>query len=320
MHVIVKGLKGDFNPVTDWYKEILANSDQLMKIIDNQDEGWATAKKLLDIFKAGLYSKNPDVVLWACKLLSKCATDLHTKGYSGEVWDWFVGSTASGLQGILHSIEKNHTIAIEGAISVMCQFGKYNYSELFTHYLKLCFSNIRDYFRIVSTFIQPLSEYKTSKDEIISAGILFYWIDLACKKADMDIVGTNKPEDRAAALGLLMEIWIYFPNVVEEKAEYADYIIKLAQRANRDKSDILQYVSLVLLFKLLDIFAAEKNPYGPIVYKTLTFALVENHQKAQIRQLILDNFTLVFDSFPSIPVSIVIEPFIKQVCSLNLFL
>ena len=129
----------------------------------------------------------------------------------------------------------------------------------------------------------------------------------------MDPSGANKAEDRAAALGLLLEIWTNFPNVVEEKAEYSDTIIKLTQRANRDKNECLQLVSLALLFKLLDSFAAEKNPYAPIVYKTLTFALVENHQKMQIREFILNNFKYVFESYTNIPPSILIEPFIKQI-------
>lgn len=217
MHVIIKGLKGNYTPVTDWYREVLANADQLIKIFENKGEGWTTAKNMLEIFKAGLFSKNSGVALWTCKLLAKLATELHEKGFSGEIWDWFVSQPTGGLQGILHCVEKNHSVAMEGAIAVLCQFAKYNYAELFTHYLKLSFPNIRDYMRIISTFIQPLSEYKISKDNIINAGILMYWLDLACKKADLDVIGNNKPEDRAAALNLLSEIWVYFPNIVEEK-------------------------------------------------------------------------------------------------------
>lgn len=268
---------------------------------------------MLDIFKAGLYSRDKDVVLWTCKLLTKLATEFHLKGFSAQAWDWFVEQPGGGLLGILHCINTNYGITVEGPIAVLCQFGKFNYSELFTHHLMVSCQNTKEYMRVVTGFIQPLAEYRQSRDEVISAGIIHYWIDMSCKKADMDAIGSNTPDERAAALGLLLEIWSNFSNVVEEKAEYADFIIKVAQRANRDRSENLQIVSLTLLFRLIENFASDKNPYAPIVYKTLIFALMENHSKVKIREYILANFKLVFESFSSIPPSIVIEPLIKQV-------
>ena len=96
LHVIIEGLKGDFRPVTEWYKEVLGSLEQLLRIIGQPDEGWETARHLLDIFKAGLYSKNSEVALWACKLLAKFAMELHGKGMSGAAWDWFItGSDGS---------------------------------------------------------------------------------------------------------------------------------------------------------------------------------------------------------------------------------
>jgi len=309
--VIIKGLKGDFLPVTEWYKEVLANLETLFKIIEKPDEGWTTVMHLLDIFKAGFYSKQAEVALWTCKLLAQFASELNNKGLSGPSWDWFITGSTSGLQGLLYCFYKTHAVPTETAIAVLCQFGKYNYAELFTHYLKQVYTEPKDYMLSISGLINALAEYKPSKDEIIGAGILQYWIDLGTSKADYD--PNAKIEERSAALILLFEIWLNFPSVVEEKAEYADTIIKLSQRANRDKNEVLQLSSLAMLFRLLDVFASEKNPYAPIVYKTLTFALVENHQKTIIREFILNNFKLVFTNFPSIPPSIVLEPFIKQI-------
>lgn len=311
--MIVKGLKGKFEPIVEWYKEVLSNSDYLLTILNSNEEGWSSIKQMLDIFKAGFYSKQPEVAVWTCKLLTKMATNFHKKGHGGAAWDWFIGKPAGGLNGIFHCITKSHGVSLEALVALLCEFGKYNYVELFTHYFKLLFKQEIDYLRTVTDLIQPLADYKISKEEIINSGVLSFWIDISIKRGDTDLNPNSKPEDRAILLSLLLEIWTNFPNVVEAKDEYADNIIKMAQRANRDKNESLQLVSLALLFKLLDAFASERNPYSPIVYKTITFALVENHQKTKIREFILHNFKYVFEMYPNIPAAIVLEPFIKQI-------
>ncbi len=285
----------------------------MLQIIDHPDEGWATALHLLDIFKAGFYSKSPEVALWTCRLMSRIATELHGRGMGGSAWEWFVAGPTCGLQGVLHCADKNRSVPIEAAVSVLCQFGKFNCTELFTHHLKQAFPEVRDYMIAVAGLVPSLAEYKQSRDEMAAGGVLRFWIELGCSKGDAEPAGANTPDERAAALGLLFEIWTCFSGAVEEQAECSDRIMQVAQRANRDRSECLQLASLAMLFRLLDTFAAEKNPYAPVVYKTLTFALVENHQKVQVREFILNNFRLVFETFPTIPPAILLEPFIKQI-------
>jgi hypothetical protein len=78
-------------------------------------------------------------------------------------------------------------------------------------------------------------------------------------------------------------------------------------------------MALTRLFKMLEIFAQDRNPYAPIIYKTLTFSLVENHQQLSIRELIMNNFKSIFETIQSIPVVIMLEPLLKQVIELSSF-
>ena len=82
---------------------------------------------------------------------------------------------------------------------------------------------------------------------------------------------------RQAALSLLIELWIHFPAKIEEREEIANNILTCLKRGVRDKSRLLNLSSISSLFYLLDIFSEERNPYAPIIYKTLTFSVVENH-------------------------------------------
>jgi hypothetical protein len=65
------------------------------------------------------------------------------------------------------------------------------------------------------------------------------------------------------------------------------------------------------MFKLLDKFSAEKNSAAPSLYKTLIFSLVEAPQDQTSRELFLTNFTYLYETVKSIPVSLLIDPFVK---------
>lgn len=75
----------------------------------------------------------------------------------------------------------------------------------------------------------------------------------------------------------------------------------------------MRVTSLVLMFKLLDHFASERNPYASIIYKKLTFSLIENHSDVMMREMIIKNFISIFKKFSSIPIEILIEPLITQI-------
>ena len=87
----------------------------------------------------------------------------------------------------------------------------------------------------------------------------------------------------------------------------------MLKRSCRDHSRLLKHTTLTQLFRLLDVFTTERNPFAPIIYKTITFSLIENHHESGIREFILRNISNVFDTVPSIPVDILVIPFLKQI-------
>ena len=68
-----------------------------------------------------------------------------------------------------------------------------------------------------------------------------------------------------------------------------------------------------MMFDLLDDFASKKNPYASIVYKKITFLFIENHEELTMREFMLRNIQNIFEKYPTIPVDIFLEPFIKQI-------
>jgi len=307
INAIIKGMKGDFNDVIEWYKQIYTNEELLVKLLEKEPDPTGPVVTVLDIIKAGFYSKSSEISVWTCKLLSKMAVDFSKSSLAGTSWEWFIAENG-GLMGLLHCYRKNHHLVAESTISLMCQFGEHCFVELFTHHLKNYAGDIAEYFQLLSVFMQPLSEYRLSRDQINTKGVFENWLDLACQKAEP---ANSDQNERAAALSFLVEAWLSFHAKIEESPHYADSIVKLLQRANRDRNKGMQIMSIALQFKLLDLFAVEKDPYAPIIYKTLTFALISNESNEEVREFMIKNFKLIFDTFRAIPIGILLDPLIK---------
>ena len=74
---------------------------------------------------------------------------------------------------------------------------------------------------------------------------------------------------------------------------------------------MLKIFTMGLMFRLLEDFAVERNRFAPIIYKTLTFSLIENHDDLDIRFFLISNFSSTFQNLNTIPIGILVEPLIK---------
>lgn len=87
--------------------------------------------------------------------------------------------------------------------------------------------------------------------------------------------------------------------------------LKVFKRSCRDKNRSLRICAIGMLFRLLDQFAGAKNNQAPVLYKILTFSLVENHADEVTREYMMQNFIDLFQSHATIPVGILIDPLLK---------
>ena len=106
---------------------------------------------------------------------------------------------------------------------------------------------------------------------------------------------------------LLINFSIYF----EEDENFQ--VLNTFKKLLRDNNRLVQYTSLAQLFRIVSIFAKERNSFAPSLYKTLTFHLIEHHSDINLKEFIMNNFCNVFKTILSIPVGILIEPYIKQI-------
>ena len=179
--IIIKGKSGEFTLVIEWYKFVLTNLEVLIKILDKSDEGWNSASQLLELFKYGLNSESQEVTQWCSKLLGQFSLELNKRNLSGPIWEWFISDDIKVFEALIQCLKRFPLFPIESIIVILCQFGKYNYTELFNHYLKQQFAVLKDYIEIVTKFITPLAEYQESRSEIVSSGVIDSWINMGCQ-------------------------------------------------------------------------------------------------------------------------------------------
>jgi hypothetical protein len=304
--IITKGLKGDSDPVLCWYQSIYTYTNALIKLIDAQPDEEALTF-VLNALKAGMVAKEIEVVQWTFRLMSKVFLELSDIGKLKKAWNWFI-SDAGGLEATLMSCKKYGEEVLSQAVDLLVYISEFNLNELFTAHISHLLS-IPDYFNMITHLLPHLTESATTKQEIISSGIINHWIELAIREADgTSLVAPN----RMIALVFLSDLWLHFYEMMEDNDSLANSILALIKKSGRIDSFCIKLHVISLLFKLLEIMAEKKSHYAIIIYRTLTFMLVENYINSDIREIIQSNFKDMLSTVPSIPVGLLVDPIIKQ--------
>lgn len=76
-------------------------------------------------------------------------------------------------------------------------------------------------------------------------------------------------------------------------------------------SSVLRISSSHFLFMLLNSFAQEKNKQAPVIYKALTFMMIEFYDNNELREEMLKSFWQLFVRNQQIPIGILLEPLIE---------
>lgn len=307
-HVLAKGVRGKHDLVVAWYQEIFSSARHLVKLIA-KEEANGSVNLILSSLKTGLISRSVDTSNWCCRLFVKLGLELTENDMAGAAWDWFVRE-GGGVEYCLMACRRYGPDIKSQIASVIVQFSISHFLELFTIHLRNLLPESIQYINTMNELLPSLCTIRAAKQELLATGILDFWTEFGLREAESD--GKNNPDVRLAALSFLTDLWIKFPSRMEQQEEIANSILTCIKRAYRDKYNLLKVASLGKLFYLLDVFSIERNPYAPIIYKTLIFSLVENYTNTTIREYIMTNFIQTFESTPSIPIGILVDPIIKQ--------
>jgi hypothetical protein len=85
-HIIVKGLKGQYEPVVAWYQAIFSALKHLFALIIKEETNGSIAL-ILSTLRPGLLSKHVETTLWTCRVLYSLGKEMQDKGLLGTAWE-----------------------------------------------------------------------------------------------------------------------------------------------------------------------------------------------------------------------------------------
>ena len=300
--LLIKGLKGDYEAVVSWYQLIIENASAAYKLIESEQ---SSVQLFLSCMKPGLLSRDPRIPLIAVETCIAYHTQL--KYLHPLIWDWFSNQSNTALT--CFEILGSRPEISETVVRLLYTFGKKNLHEVFyTKLREYCHKNQKVYLKIIGLCLQFVSQSQISQ-HFFNQGLVELWADMGLREFDAEI---KDLEHKAFCAGFLCDLWGSFPNYIEIRDELATSMLNVIKKSTRDSSRLLKFIIYGRLFHLLSVFSNQRNSFAPVIYKTLTFCLVENYSDEKIREFMLWNMTMIFQEVSSIPLGIMLEPFIKQ--------
>lgn len=297
--VIIKGLKGDFKPVLQWYTTIENYSNHILTLSEKEI---FSANLIFTCAKSGIFSQGSEVQGKAFAILRFFQNKF--KIYNDLTWNWLNSDsifTADCFR-IISVKGENY----ENILELLFDFGKTYLNELLVKKLKDYCGKLPIYLAYISKILQELARFSQS---LFNQGIIDIWVNLALREAETN---WKNYDNWALCVGFLCDIWVGFPNFIEFQEDLPNNILGVIKRATRLPNNLLQIITFGRLFQLLANFSNAKYSFAPIIYKTLTFCLVENYGNEKIREFMLQNMGLILNEFHLIPPGILLEPLIKQ--------
>ncbi|CAG9322647.1 unnamed protein product [Blepharisma stoltei] len=314
-HIIVKGLKGDLKPIYSWYKTILEHLSRLTDLMINEEPN-GSIKLVLSAFRPGFLSKNEDIAHACCDLYNSLFEVLIEKNMMGALWDWF---QSEGVSACVISLQRLREGIANDITDLFVKFGPDNLNNIVCNIMKETAENSKIYLSLLQTLFEGLINHK---EVFKRSGLFDYYIGTVLREGDYD---SNKDlSTRHIGINLLCNIWMEYQEYFKTREDITSSFLSVLKRGCRDKSWMIRISCLSRLFALLDSFYETKNLYAPILFKTLTFLLIENYSSETMREFIMSNMIQLLEQIQSLPVGIIVEPLFKQLqileeISMNIF-
>lgn len=296
-----RGIKGDYSKIISWYQDLFLNYKKLMQIIKKSQMKDAKSMSFATL-SVGLYSKNDEVARNAYSLLMQLEADF------GIDYEWFL---KDGLEVLYFSISK-HKEMRASILNFLGKLSKENPEKINFELFNVRKLGTQKIFEFISNIM----------DDIHNCGYEFQNF----LKFKIPEFCFNEKYDLPLACAILIDLWIKL-NIsnnsygnksktnknFEAENTLTNNIIKFLRNAIRDKSHRNHQMAAVSqMFRLMKTLGEEKDENAPTIYKSLVFLFLENYDDTRIREIFLKNFTFIFNNDKSIPIDILLDPYLRQ--------
>jgi len=321
LHSVVKGLKGNYDPVIKFFRNMSKychHMSNLLELESQKNQNHSTMLMVLNALKTGIFSCNTDVITYCLELLTILSEVTFESSIFPAVYQWFITTTQEGgISAILYVLKK-HEDLIKQVVSTLVAFSKGNLPNILKEIIRPLYPSPREYISVINNFVHVLAEEEVTRDELLDSGLIDFWLETNIKQADME--AKNSPEERTTSLAYVCDLWVLFPDKIDARDDLKLQLVNLLKKLSLEKFRPLRIWANAQTFRLLEIFARNKNAVAPTLLKNITYSLVENHEDSNTREYIMKNLISIMEdksanehekSIPPIPVSFIVEPLIK---------
>lgn len=85
-HIVVKGLRGKFEPIISWYQDMYANMKSILQLVE-KEEASGSLNLMLSALRPGLVSKSIEVTVWTCRLFAKLGAEFIENDMAPAAWE-----------------------------------------------------------------------------------------------------------------------------------------------------------------------------------------------------------------------------------------
>jgi len=231
LHSVVKGLKGNYDPIVKFFKTTMKYSHHLCNLIQLESEKNQNNSTMLMIFNAlkiGMFSYNDEVILSCLELFNKISELTFEQSIYPAVYQWFITTTQDGgISAILYVLKK-HEDLIKQVVSVLVSFSRGNLPNILKEIIRPLYPSPREYVSIINNFTHVLSENEETKRELLDSGLIDYWLETNLRAADND--GKNSAEERTTSLSFVCDLWVLFPEKLEAREDISTQMINLLKK------------------------------------------------------------------------------------------
>lgn len=299
--IVGKGLKGSFEPVLDWLDIMMGNISIALRLVENEQSG---LQLFFSCFRTGIFSKKLMVNVKTAETMVAYHTQM--KYLEASLWEWFLAQSDM-IYAIFKLVEDNKS-DMGIFLTLLYTFSKKNLDVIFNFHLQDYCKTTQNYIKFISLCVGTFSRTHYAQF-FFNQGLIDIWADISLRESEKDPKNLDR---KSFYINFICEIWSSFSNIIELKEELGTNMLAVIKRSTREASKVLKFIIYGRLFHLLNVFTTQKTSFAPIVYKTLAFFLIENYADDRIREFLLGNFKLTFSENENIPLSILLEPLIKQ--------
>ena len=304
--IIGKGLKTDFVPIRSWYRRLKSCASHLTALILKESQSGSLAL-VLSAFRPGFLSKDEGVVLDCAALFLALVPQLTLN--SDQCWDWFTAQPG-GIDACYNAIQRLGGSVLHAVAGVLHEAGRFNYKDMLALHIRAQSTSVIEYLQVLSDLIPSLVGLPQAVERLTEESVLPELVEVALRESDSD--GKRSTSSRSAALTLLSILWRYIPAYFEEHEEVVNSLLAMMKKACRDKSLLLSCHSAGHLFSLLIKLYAGRSQYAPLIFKSLTFLMIETFESVDFKEFVMSNFVIMLGEIQSLPISTMVEPMIKQ--------